>query len=97
SALLFASFAIIFIFPIAFTFSQFGNLDWGVVIGQFLGSILFAGVFTAIGIFVSSLFTSQIAALLVGVALSFFFVISGFELVTLSLPSSVANLFEQLS
>ena len=97
ASVIFSTTALLFIFPIAFTFSQFGDLDWGVVIGQFLGSVLLAAVFTSIGLFISSLFTSQIAALLGAVAINFFLVISGFELITLSLPTSVARFFENLS
>lgn len=94
---LFVTIALLFIFPIAASLDQFGNLDWGVVIGQFLASVMVAAIFVSLGIFVSSLFTSQITALLVAATASFILVIMGFELITLSLPSSLASVFERIS
>ena len=37
--LVFAAIALAFVFPIAFAFNQFGNLDWGQVVGQYLGAV----------------------------------------------------------
>lgn len=97
AAWLFVGLAMLFIFPVAFSFSRFGDLDWGVVISQYIGSMLLAASFISIGIFVSSLLANQISALLVSVASSFGLLIIGLEIITLSLPGQVASIFENLS
>lgn len=89
--------ALAFTFPLAASFAQYGNVDWGVVVGQYLAGIAFAGVLASLGVFVSSLFTSQISALLVTAAGSFLLVISGFEVVTGSMPPQAAVVSERLS
>lgn len=96
-ALAFAAIALLFIFPVAFSFSKFGRLDWGVVFGQYLGSVFFAATLIPLGIFISTLFTSQISALLVTTAVSFLYIIAGFNFVTDSLPGFLVTVFEQLS
>lgn len=96
-SLAFAAITLLAIFPIAFSLGSFGNLDWGVVFGQYLGSLFFAATLVALGVYVSSLFASQISALLVAAALSFFYIIAGFDFVTGSLPSFLVPIFERLS
>lgn len=93
----FVTVSLLVIFPIALSLSLFGNIDWGVVAGQAISSILLAGIFIALGIFVSSLLGSQISSLLVTVVACFFLVVAGFDLVTANLPLTVAPLFERLS
>ncbi len=97
AALVFSAIALAFMFPIAYSLNMFGNVDWGVVAGQYFASLLLASVMISVGIFVSSLFSSQISALLVAAAINFFLIIAGFELVTLTLPNALAQLFERLS
>lgn len=97
AAFIFVAVALAFMFPIAFSFDQFGEIDWGVVLGQYIGALLLAAVFISLGIFVSSLLANQISALLVSVAACFLLVIIGLELVTLSVPGQLATLFERLS
>ncbi|MDR3630631.1 MAG: ABC-2 transporter permease [Desulfocapsaceae bacterium] len=60
AALLFSTFA----YPLLIGF--LGDLDWGPVIGGYLGALLLGGAFTAIGIFSSSLTRNQIIAFIVG-------------------------------
>ena len=93
----FTSIILLFIFPIAISLSSFGNLDWGIVFGQYFASLLMASVLIAMGIFISSLFASQISSLLVSTVSSFFLIIAGLEIVTASLPLFLASLFERLS
>ncbi len=97
AAMIFTAIALLFVFPLAASFEIFGEPDWGVVLGQYLGGLFMAAVLVSLGIFVSSLFRSQIASLMTGVALAFFLVIMGFEFVTASLPMTLASLFERLS
>ncbi|MBN2659401.1 MAG: ABC transporter permease subunit [Spirochaetales bacterium] len=56
----------------AISISTIGSLDWGPVIGGYLGAILLSGAFTAIGIFASSLTHNQIVAFIISVSISFF-------------------------
>ncbi|HHB77641.1 MAG TPA: gliding motility-associated ABC transporter permease subunit GldF [Saprospiraceae bacterium] len=50
-----------------------GNLDSGAIAGSYLGLFLLGGIFTAIGIFASSLTKNQIVAFLLAALLSFIF------------------------
>jgi ABC-2 type transport system permease protein len=51
-------------YPIFISF--LGDLDWGVVIGSYLGALLLGGAYAAIGLFASSLTRNQIIACIVG-------------------------------
>ena len=93
----FVGLALLAVIPIAISFSLFGSLDWGVVLGQYLAGLLLVAVLASLGIFISSLLANQISVLLVAATTSFFLVIAGFEMVTVSLPLSVAEVFERLS
>lgn len=55
-----------------------GNIDTGAVIGSYIGLFLLGGVFTAIGLFTSSITKNQIIAFALSVFLCFF-AFSGFE------------------
>jgi ABC-2 type transport system permease protein len=46
-------------------------LDWGPVIGGYIGAVLLGAAFSAIGLFASSLTRNQIIAFIVGVAICF--------------------------
>jgi ABC-2 type transport system permease protein len=48
-----------------------GQLDWGPVIGGYIGAILMGGAFAAIGLFASSLTRNQIIAFIVATAICF--------------------------
>ena len=50
-----------------------GNLDSGAIIGSYIGLILLASCYSAIGIFASSTTQNQIVAFILGVFLCFFF------------------------
>ncbi len=53
------------------TVSFLGQLDWGPVLGGYIGAILLGGAFTSIGLFASSLTRNQITAFIIGVAICF--------------------------
>jgi ABC-2 type transport system permease protein len=55
-----------------------GNIDTGAVIGSYIGLILLASAFTAIGLFCSSLGKNQIISFTLAVVLSYFS-FSGFD------------------
>lgn len=97
ASVIFLMIALLFSLPIAMWLNSIGNLDWGVFWGQYLASVFLASTLSALGVFVSSLFKSQISALLVTAVSSFFLVITGLEIVTARLNEKIVPLFEQLS
>ncbi len=64
------------------TLSLFGNLDWGPVIGGYLGTWLLSGAYLAFGLFASSITKDQIVSLIVSlVVLLFMFYASSLALI----------------
>ena len=57
-------------YPIFITF--LGQLDWGPVMGGYIGAVLLGAAFTAVGLFASSLTRNQIIAFIVGMMICFF-------------------------
>jgi len=51
--------------------SMVGQLDWGPVVGGYVGALLLGAAFSAVGLFASSLTRNQIIAFIVGVAICF--------------------------
>ena len=97
ASFLFSAIALLFVFPLAWTFSKYGSFDWGALLGQYLGGIFMASVMIALGIFVSSIFSSQTSAMLVSIVANLFLMIIGYEMVTDRLPLALAPILEQLS
>lgn len=97
ATLLFTGIVLLFIFPVALSLSSFGDLDWGVIAGQYLAALSMASVLISMGIFFSSLFSNQISSLLLSATGGFFLIIVGFEVVTASLPMFLAPILERLS
>jgi ABC-2 type transport system permease protein len=56
-------------YPAMITF--LGDLDWGVVTGSYLGTLLMGAAYAAIGLFASSLTRNQIIACIVGIVICF--------------------------
>lgn len=52
--------------------SLMGALDWGPVIGGYIGALLLGAAFTAVGLFASTLTRNQIIAFIVGALVCFF-------------------------
>jgi gliding motility-associated transport system permease protein/gliding motility-associatede transport system auxiliary component len=61
--------------PVAITVSTLGNLDWGPVVGAYLGTLFLGGALLALGMWVSSLTAHQIVAFLITAVAAFFLVI----------------------
>lgn len=71
-----------------------GEIDNGPVIGGYLGLILMAGVYVAIGLFASSITDNQIVAFILGISLiTIFFVL---DKVLLFVPEGFVSIFEYL-
>ncbi|MBT8372814.1 MAG: ABC transporter [Desulfobacterales bacterium] len=58
-----------FAYPI--TVTALGQLDWGPVVGGYIGAILLGAAFAAIGLFASALTRNQIIAFTLGMAICF--------------------------
>lgn len=71
------------------------SFDFGPVIGGYLGLLLLASVFLALGLFASSLTKNQIVAFIIGLALCFFFYFV--DKFAVLMPASVAGIFEYIS
>lgn len=56
-------------YPVMISFM--GQLDWGPVIGGYIGAILLGSTFTAVGLFASTLTKNQIIAFIVGMSICF--------------------------
>jgi len=95
--LIFVSIAILLTLIIPISLSGAGNFDLGVIFSQYLGSIFLAAGFTALGLFASSITKNSIISFILGIAFNFIFIIIGFEMVVLSLPSWLGNFLNNLS
>ena len=81
AAWVFTTIALILTFPLWITVNYLGNPDNGVIIASYLGSILMAGGYLAIGSCISSLTSNQVIAFVVSVTISFLFTVSGLPIV----------------
>lgn len=71
------------------------NLDYGAIFCGYLGLILIGAVYSAIGVFSSTLTNNQIVAFIVSFLFIFFFVI--IEYILIFIPSALVELFQYLS
>jgi ABC-2 type transport system permease protein len=76
------------------TISFLGDLDWGPVIGGYVGALLLAASFTAIGLFSSSVTRNQIVAFIIGVAICFALVL--IDKILFFLPTPLVGVLEYL-
>jgi len=76
------------------TISLLGELDWGPVVGGYVGTVLLAGAFSAVGLFASSLTRNQIVAFIIGVAICFSLTLV--DKMLFFLPQSLLGLLEYL-
>ena len=68
--------------PVAVTVSTLGNLDWGPVVGGYLGALLLGAAYLAVGQFVSALTENQILAFILALVLGMVLYGAGTELFT---------------
>jgi ABC-2 type transport system permease protein len=71
-----------------------GDLDWGPIIGGYIGAFLLASAFTAIGLFASSLTHNQIIAFIIGMSICF--ALTLIDKMLFFLPESALNIFQFL-
>lgn len=77
----FSGIALALTFPIWITVNYLGNPDNTVIVAGYLGSLLMAGGFLAIGSCISALTKSQVIAFVISVVICFLFILSGFPMV----------------
>jgi ABC-2 type transport system permease protein len=64
---------LLYFLSVHFLAQPVGNIDHGAIWGSYIGLVLLAAVYAAIGLFTSSLTDNQIVAFLMAVVLSYFF------------------------
>lgn len=74
--------------------SFYGDLDWGPVLGGYLGGLLLGAAFASVGLFASSLTRNQIIAFIIGTSVCFFLTL--IDKMLFFLPESAVGLFQFL-
>ena len=74
-----------------------GNIDWGAVAAQYIGSVFLAASLVAIGLFTSSVTRNQIVAFILGFTISAVLMVVGMDRVAVALPPRLAGLLQTLS
>ena len=78
---IFTALALALTFPLWIAVNYLGSPDNGAILAAYLGSLLLAGGFLAIGSCMSALTRNQVVAFILGVAGCFVFLLAGFPLV----------------
>jgi len=81
AAWLFCALALLLTFPMVLTVNWLGEPDNGAIITGFLGSLLLAGSYLAIGLCLSALCKNQVIAFILSISVCFLFIASGFPMV----------------
>jgi ABC-2 type transport system permease protein len=81
AAWIFTAGAIALTFPLWITVNYLGSPDNGAIFAAYLGSVLLAGGFLAVGSCMSALTRNQIVAFILAVVVSFLFLVAGFPIV----------------
>ena len=77
----FTAVALFLTFPMWLTVNYLGNPDNTVIVASYIGSLIMAGGFLAIGSCISAFTKSQVIAFVISVVISFMFILSGFPMV----------------
>lgn len=80
----------------AITVTLLGKLDWGPVIGGYIGALLLGAAFSAIGLLASSMTRNQVVAFIIGMAVCVCLALLT-DFLLFFLPDSVVNLFQYFS
>lgn len=78
------------------TVSLLGNLDWGPVMGGYLGALLMAAAYISIGLYISSKTDNQIVALILTVLVGGFFYLLGSTGITNFMGNATGEFFRSL-
>jgi ABC-2 type transport system permease protein len=77
----FIAIALALTFPMWITVNYLGSPDNGAILAAYIGSLLMAGGYLAIGVCISAATSSQVIAFIVTVVVCFFFTLAGYPLV----------------
>jgi ABC-2 type transport system permease protein len=95
AAWVFTAIALALTFPMWITVNYLGKPDNGAIFAAYLGSLLLAGGFLAIGSCMSALTRNQVIAFILSVVVSFLFLLMGYPLVigwvSAILPQAIVN------
>jgi ABC-2 type transport system permease protein len=101
AALAFLAVMLLFTLGLPLTLGAYGSLDWGPVVGAYVGSLLLAGAYLAVGMFWSSTTRDQIVALLLALVSLLLLYAMGFptllELLAQRLPGTVIDVMNGIS
>ncbi|MBW6397637.1 ABC transporter permease [Roseomonas sp. HJA6] len=78
----FCAIALVLTFPLVLTVNYLGNPDNGVIAAGYLGCLLVAGAFLAIGASMSAMTKNQVIAFVLAVAVCFVFAVAGSPIIT---------------
>jgi len=81
AAWLFTGIALALTFPLWISVNYLGDPDNGVILASYIGSLLMAGGFLAIGACISATTKNQVIAFIISVVICFAFLLSGFSIV----------------
>jgi ABC-2 type transport system permease protein len=81
AAWLFTGLALALTFPIWITVNYLGKPDNGTIVAAYLGSLLLAGGFLAMGSCMSALTRNQVVAFILGIVACFVFLVAGYPMV----------------
>jgi ABC-2 type transport system permease protein len=81
AAWIFTALALALTFPLWITVNYLGKPDNGAILAAYIGSLLLAGGFLAVGSCMSALTRNQVVAFILGVVACFAFLLAGFPLV----------------
>lgn len=81
AALAFVALALVLTFPLWITVNFLGEPDNGVIIASYIGSLIMAASYLAIGSCISALTKNQVIAFIISAVVCFLFLMSGVELV----------------
>ena len=76
------------------TVSFMGQLDWGPVVGGYIGAVFLGAAFSAVGLFASALTRNQIIAFIIGLAICF--TLTLIDKMLYFLPQSLLGVFAYL-
>ncbi|MFH1829981.1 MAG: ABC transporter permease subunit [Pseudomonadota bacterium] len=88
--------ALVLTIPIALTVALLGNMDWGPVIGGYIGALLLGGAYLSIGLLISALTESQIIAFIGGLAGCFVMLVIGTSFIAGDASGSFAHFLQYM-
>ena len=97
AGLAFVTIAVLSTIGIPLSLMTAGNLDWGAIVAQYIGSIFLAASLVSIGLFTSSLTRNQIVSFILGLFVTLVLMLLGLDAVGVTLPGQFATLLQSLS